>query len=124
MNKKDPNYIAAVEKSIAEKYGKVTVQDFRSEWSPEKEKEYVEELKKASHTKGSSAKRQRGKIQDNRSCPVCKTYSFSQKDDLYMNRFECCYKCYVDFVEERTDRWNEGWRPTGEHLQTYLRRRK
>ena len=58
MNKKDPNYIAAVEKSIAEKYGKVTVQDFRSEWSPEKEKEYVEELKKASHTKGSSAKRQ------------------------------------------------------------------
>jgi hypothetical protein len=76
--KKDPNYIAAVEKAITEKYGKNTVQDFRNE----------------------------------------------QKDDLYMNRFECCYKCYVDFVEERTDRWNEGWRPTGEHLQTYLRRRK
>ena len=51
MNKKDPNYIAAVEKSIAEKYGKVTVQDFRSEWSPEKEKEYVEEFKKVNLSK-------------------------------------------------------------------------
>ena len=35
--KKDYNYIAAVEKAIAEKYGKDTVQDFRSTWEEEKE---------------------------------------------------------------------------------------
>ena len=29
---KDYNYIAAVEKAISEKYGKDTVQDFRSGW--------------------------------------------------------------------------------------------
>ena len=124
MNKKDPNYIAAVEKSIAEKYGKVTVQDFRSEWSPEKEKEYVEELKKASHTKGSSTKRQRGKIPDNRSCPVCKTYSFSPQDDLYMNRFKCCHLCYIDFVERNKQEWQDGWRPEKDYIMGILRGRK
>ena len=44
MSKKDINYVAAVEKSIAEKYGKETVQDFRSNWDPEKEKDYIREL--------------------------------------------------------------------------------
>ena len=39
--KKDPNYIAAVEKAIAEKYGKDTVQDFRNDWEEEKEKELI-----------------------------------------------------------------------------------
>ena len=37
--KHDPNYIAAIEKAIAEKYGKDTVQDFRNEWQEDKEKE-------------------------------------------------------------------------------------
>ena len=43
--RKDPNYIAAVEKAITEKYGKDTVQDFRHEWKEEKEKEYLNQLK-------------------------------------------------------------------------------
>ena len=43
--RKDPNYIAAVEKAITEKYGKDTVQDFRNEWEEEKEKEYLKQLK-------------------------------------------------------------------------------
>ena len=42
---KDLNYIAAVEKAISEKYGKNTVQDFRSEWHEDKEKDYLEQLK-------------------------------------------------------------------------------
>ncbi len=46
MKKKDYNYIAAVEKAIAEKYGKETVQDFRSDWDQEKEKDYLDQLKK------------------------------------------------------------------------------
>ena len=110
MNKKDPNYIAAVEKSIAEKYGKVTVQDFRSEWSPEKEKEYVEEKHKVS-------------IAD-RSCPVCKTYSFSSADDLYMNRFKCCHLCYIDFVDRNEQEWQDGWRPEKDYIMGILRGRK
>ena len=39
--KKDPNYIAAIEKAIAEKYGKNTVQDFRNEWDENREAEHT-----------------------------------------------------------------------------------
>ena len=46
-----------------------------------------------------------------RSCPVCKTYSFSMSDDVYMSRFECCFECYVQHVEGREERWSDGWRP-------------
>ena len=122
--KKDPNYIAAVEKAIAEKYGKNTVQDFRSEWSGEKEKEYLKELKTVGRSRRSQSKPQRDETQDNRSCPVCKTYSFSARDDLYMNRFSCCYLCYIDFVDRNEQEWQDGWRPEQEYLMGIVRGRK
>ena len=46
-----------------------------------------------------------------RNCPVCDIYSFSFRDDLYMNKFECCFNCYVQWVEHREERWLNGWRP-------------
>ena len=101
--RKDPNYLAAVEKAIAEKYGKDTVQDFRNEWAEAKEKEYLNQLKdmRVKRDKFSATLeetivgdvkivKRRTKQKDERTCPVCKTYSFSRKDDLYMNRFKCC----------------------------------
>ena len=39
--KKDYDHIAAVEKAIAEKYGKDAAQDIRGGWGEEKEKEYL-----------------------------------------------------------------------------------
>ena len=45
MTKKDYDFVAAVEVAIAEKYGKDTVQDFRSKWDSDKEKAYLEQLK-------------------------------------------------------------------------------
>jgi hypothetical protein len=124
VSKKDTNYIAAVEKSIAEKYGKETVQDFRAEWTPRKEKEYMEELKKTSPDQFPSYSHQRDRVRDNRSCPVCKTYSFSPQDDLYMNRFKCCHLCYIDFVERNEQEWQEGTRPEKEYIMGILRGRK
>jgi len=135
--RKDPNYIAAVEKAITEKYGKDTVQDFRNEWEECKEKEYLKQLKDMVSKKDMNldAKRQlvigdvkinqrRLKQKQDRTCPVCKTYSFSRKDDLYMNRFKCCYDCYVDFVEYREEAWRNGERPTEEQIEFVIRRRK
>jgi hypothetical protein len=137
MSKKDINYVAAVEKSIAEKYGKETVQDFRSGWSPEKEKDYIKDLstrsKKKTNKKISQEeftinevkiKRRSVGQKLERICPVCKTYSFSGQDDLYMNRFKCCYECYVDFVAHEEQRWLDGWRPDSERLEYAYRRRK
>jgi len=135
-SKHDPNYLAAVERAIAEKYGKNTVQDFRNEWAEEKEKDYLEQLKDRAKVTRQKTKKQivleNGSVEvkrpnkqqaADRTCPVCKTYSFSPKDDLYMNRFQSCYSCYVDFIEDRTERWATGWRPDKEHLETCLRRR-
>mgnify|MGYP003146569161 FL=1 len=135
--KKDLNYVASVEKAIAEKYGKDTVQDFRNQWEEDKESEYLKQLKdlrcktdKLSATKEETVvddiriTKRRTKQKQDRTCPVCKTYSFSRKDDLYMNRFKCCYDCYVDFVEYREETWQNGERPTDEHIEYALRRRK
>jgi predicted Zn-ribbon and HTH transcriptional regulator len=119
--KKDPNYIAAVEKEIAKKYGKKTVQDFRSFWDKNKEEDYLNQLKEVSGEKNQKRKNQ---LNIPRTCPVCKTYSFSRRDDLYMNRFKCCFECYVEFVEHREDRWHEGWRPDKEQIKNSLRRKK
>ena len=137
MNKKDYNYVASVEKAIAKKYGSVAVQDIRSSWSETREKEYLNQLQ------GRSKRREKTKVQreestvgdiiisrkikrlDNkRKCPVCKTYSFSSGDDLYMNRFKCCHGCYIEFVEHRVERWNSGWRPLDDDIKLYLGRRK
>ena len=51
------------------------------------------------------------KESENRACPVCSIYSFNPKDDVYMKKFECCFKCYVQWVSDREERWKPGWRP-------------
>ena len=137
MTKKDYNYMAAMEKAVSEKYGKTAVQDFRSDWTDEDEKNYLQQLRERHTSKSvASSEKCRTEIGDviirkrsnfkkpNRTCPVCKTYSFSLKDDLYMNRFKSCYRCYIDFVEHRKDKWDEGWRPTDEQVAEALTRRK
>ncbi len=117
--KKDLDYIANLEKVISETYGKDSVQDFRSNWVPEKEEDYLEQLKHRTAKHSCKEKQPRVKKQD-RSCPVCKTYSFSIKDDLYMNRFKCCYNCYVDFAKSRPKKWSDGWRPSDEDVKKFL----
>ena len=46
MKDKDPHYVVKLEKAIAEKYGKEAIQNPKSGWTPEKEKEYIEQVKK------------------------------------------------------------------------------
>ncbi len=122
--KKDLNDIAAVEKAISNKYGKETITNPKSTWDDSKEKEYIEQVKKIAQTQRDGPKKG-SKVELNgflvsekliskkskRTCPVCDVYSFDKKDDLYMNRFDCCFKCYVCFVEGREERWEAGWRP-------------
>ena len=126
--KKDPDYIAAVERAITEKYGKNTVQDFRNEWNPEKEKDYLFQLKQ--RTRSQDKKRKKSThSQDERTCPVCKTYSFSAQDDLYMVRYQCCKQCYVEYISPTPAhemKWKSGWRPEPTEVmrRQELRRKK
>ena len=45
MKNKDPNFAIKVEKAIAEKYGEETIQHPKQDWTDEKEKEYLNDLK-------------------------------------------------------------------------------
>ena len=125
MTEKDYNYIAKIEKAIQDKYGEETVQHPRANWTDEKEEEYIQQAKKL-YQKTHKAVEAKDKVEvdgfliskkllnkdtTRRTCPVCKTYSFSKKDDVYMNKFECCYKCYIQWVDNREERWLSGWRP-------------
>jgi len=137
MSKKDFNYIAGVELAIVKKYGRIAAQDFRSGWDPHMEKEYLRQLRERNKKVSSDACRKHtqtvGDVQitkrsssaeTDRTCHVCKTYSFSLKDDLYMNRFDCCYPCYLDFVIAREKDWMAGRRPSEEQISISRKRRK
>tara|TARA_R110002074_G_scaffold269177_4_gene441112 strand:- start:114 stop:503 length:390 start_codon:yes stop_codon:yes gene_type:complete len=126
MKKKlDLNDIARFEKAIAKKYGPESIENPRKYWDEEKEKEYLEQLKKLVEKERQNeekddkveqdgfliSKKLLNKESTRRICPVCKTYSFKTRDDVFMNKYDCCYKCYVHWVDGREDRWETGWRP-------------
>ena len=122
MTKKDPNYVVKIEKAIAEKYGEEAIQNPKAQWNDNKEKEYVRQLKdlyKTSNEKVDLQVEVEGVFiaeklitkESKRSCPVCNTYSFKSRDDVYMAKFDCCEKCYIQWVEGREERWKTGWRP-------------
>jgi len=124
MKEKDWNQVAKIEKAIAEKYGEDTIANPKHYWNDEKEKEYLEQLKELTKKEiKEQEKDQKLNIDgifiskkllnkdSKRTCPVCNIYSFEIKDDLYINRFDCCFKCYVKWVEGREERWEKGWRP-------------
>ena len=123
MKQKDPNYAIKVETAIAEKYGNETVKNPKQDWNDEKENNYLSQLKQM-HTKeieeedhdkqevnGVLIPRKLIMKNSNRSCPICNTYSFKSNDDVYMTKFTCCEKCYIQWVEGREERWKTGWRP-------------
>jgi len=124
MSAKDWDYIARVEKAIKKKYGKDAILNPKSNWDDKKEKEYLEQLKEYSK-KLQAIKEENERVEKDgfflsknlinkkskRKCPVCVTYSFNRQDDLYMNKFQCCWKCYIQWVEGREKRWEKGWRP-------------
>jgi hypothetical protein len=123
-SRKDPNFAIKVESAIAEKYGVETVQHPQKDWTPEKEEDYLEQLRLLNQKLDKiSEKLEKVEVQgvlmskkllnkdSNRSCPVCATYSFDTRDNVYMTKYSCCRKCYIQWIEGREERWATGWRP-------------
>ena len=122
VQNKDPNYAIKIEQAIAEKYGDDAVKNPKATWDVEKEQQYLDQLKESyyvdqnldydkTEVDGVFIPSKLLKEESIRSCPVCNTYSFKSNDDVYMTKFECCFKCYIQWVEGREERWNNGWRP-------------
>ncbi len=122
---RDWDHIAKIEKAINQKYGKEAIVNPNSGWDEEKEKDYLEQLKEMSD-KQSALDEQQEKVEADGflinkklltrettilNCSVCKKRLRTVKDDIYNSKFECCQKCYIQYVEDREERWLEGWRP-------------
>ena len=111
---KDPDYLIKVEKAIQEKYGDGAIQNPKATWDQVKEKKYLEQIKKIYKNLQPKEKIEVDGVlvpkklftrESKRTCPVCEIYSFDMKDDLYMAKFKCCFKCYVQHVEGREKKW-------------------
>jgi hypothetical protein len=122
MTKKiDQDNIVALEKAIAKKYGDKTVQNPKANWDDIKEKEYIEQLKKVAEKLNLSSETG-DKVEFNgvfvskkllnreiadRTCSLCERFSFNQKDDLYMTKFNSCFECYIKHIEGRETKRNK-----------------
>ena len=118
--KKELNYIVKLEQAIAKNMAKMPLSIRSLLWTDEKEEQYLKDLKEY-YTKARKSLENTEKIEEDgflipknlitrkskRKCPVCNIFSFEMRDDLYMNKFECCFKCYVQWVEDREERWLE-----------------
>jgi hypothetical protein len=127
MTEKDANYIPKLEKAIAQKYGEEAINNPRRFWDDTKEKDYIVQSREEQRKFAKLAETQDKVEEDgflinkkllirdhNRTCPICSIYSFHPRDDLYMSKFEACFKCYVQWIEGREERWESGWRPDKE----------
>ena len=123
---KDPNYVVKIEQAIAKKYGESTVQNPKKTWTEEKDQQYFDQLKEfyrgqkqeedydKKEVNGVFIPKKLLNSDSNRSCPVCSVYTTKSQDDLYFTKFDCCFKCYIQWVEGREERWKTGWRPNNE----------
>jgi len=124
VSDKDWNRIAKIEQAISKKYGEEAIQNPKGSWTDKKEQEYLEQIKQLSkketylqekdekvEVNGILVPKKLLNRESNRTCPVCDTYSFDVRDDVYMNKYDCCRRCYVKYIEDREERWQSGWRP-------------
>ena len=124
MSSKKPNEIAAIEQAISQKYGEETIQNPRANWDEIKEKEYLEQMREL-YKKTAQRETFEEKIDVNgikvskklfnrdslQHCSVCSSLAREVLDDVCFLKFDCCHKCYVKYVEDREERWEQGWRP-------------
>ena len=115
---------ADLEQAIAQKYGEEAIQNPKAEWDENKEKVYLEQMRELYkkqkkndeandkvEVNGIKVSRKLLNRESKTGCPVCGAFSHSARDDVSLVKFDCCYKCYIKWVEGREERWQQGWRP-------------
>ena len=127
--KKDIDFIARLEKAIKEKYGEEAIENPKKHWNQDKEIKHDEQRKEfykrsyfnkakniKENYKGFLVNKKLLNKEEKLICPVCQSFSLNVDDDLYMMKYECCFKCYIEYVEGREERWKTGWRPSEEQI--------
>ncbi len=124
MKDKDLNYIAALEKAIKKKYGDDAIQNPAKYWNEDKEKLYLEQLKdfvekqrryefdtEPENVAGVLITKKLLNRERKINCLMCSKLIRKINDEIYLIKYDCCEKCYINYVEGREDRWLKGWRP-------------
>ena len=122
--KKDLNYVAGLEKAIKKKYGDEAIDNPAKHWDEEKEKKYLVQLKdfvakqrkseaeaEPENVNGVLITRKLFNKGSKLSCPVCTKKIKTDSDDVCIIKYDCCYDCFIQYVEDREERWLSGWRP-------------
>lgn len=52
-------------------------------------------------------------------CPICERMMTGVKSIGTYYDHGCCVDCFIEWVEDRTDRWKAGWRPSGEQVAAF-----
>ena len=117
MTEPDWDKIAKLEKAIMEKYGERAIINPKSLWNEEKEKEYLNQIKALSNQSFDEYNLVEGggfllsnklfTSDINRICVSCNKYCLNKGDNLYLSKFRCCFNCYVQYVEDREQKWFE-----------------
>ena len=119
MIKPDYDQIAAIEKAIQERYGELAVVDLSSLWNENKEKGYIEQIKMIESLYREEAQedlvdengffmKKKLSIKSNfKNCSICRVPAFKTKDELYMIKFDCCTKCFIQHYEGRELKWQK-----------------
>jgi hypothetical protein len=79
--------------------------DFLENWTPEKEKEYQKQLSELRQKEDKKRAKTNNKeisitgellntVQKN--CSICGKFSIDSSDDVYLERYNCCERCYLD----------------------------
>ena len=55
-------------------------------------------------------------------CPICERVMKGSYSTNSFYNFGCCHDCYIEFVEDRVERWNDGWRPSKEDLERFYKK--
>jgi hypothetical protein len=124
MTEKDWDTLAAFEKAIAEKYGAEAIQNPKANWDETKEEEYLEQMREFYHkiqqnevwqekidVNGIKISKKLLNRESLKCCPICDSFARRSMDDVCLVKFDCCYRCYIEYVEDREERWIKGWRP-------------
>lgn len=53
-------------------------------------------------------------------CPICGVVMRGSKSTASYYDWGCCSICKIEFVEQREDRWKEGWRPDQKQVARML----
>lgn len=125
MNYHKTTYIAKLEKAIAERWGEIATENPSKFWNEEVAEEYKEEVEKLEQKilekEHSDRQEEIGEdilISGNmleregrENCDTCGEYSFKSRDDIYLRKYGVCKECYFEYIHNREERWENGWRP-------------